>query len=391
MSRHLRLPPTVGLAMHGLLIVACTMSDGPSPPEPWIDTGTSEDLLGYDVIPELGLAIAPDDVAALEREPRRYVRADLVFAGKTYGPVGVRVKGQNSFLPFSQKPSLRINVNWLLPDQTFHGLTDLTLNNMRSDASMMHERLAYRVARDAGLVASRANHLHLTVNGEPYGLYTNVETVKRSMFADPRGTLFEATDVDFTPERVDDYDLEAGPDDRSALRGLAEALARPVPADALAAAASFIDLAHFQQFWAMETIIGQFDAFPYSLPGDDYFVYVDPGTRRVNLVPWGMDESFLSAEFPPMQVNSKLATVCQAVPSCRQGYIDAVWALLAETEAAGLDAERARVQEQIAPYVAADARKPYTADDVAMMQTQLRYFIRGRREILTRNFPPPSR
>ena len=37
----------------------------------------------------------------------------------------------------------------------FFGLKDLTLNNMHSDFSMMHERLAYRVYRELGLVAPR--------------------------------------------------------------------------------------------------------------------------------------------------------------------------------------------------------------------------------------------
>ena len=45
---------------------------------------------------------------------------------------------------------------------------------------MMHERMAYWVARQAGgIPASRANHAQLTINGQPYGLYTNVETVKK--------------------------------------------------------------------------------------------------------------------------------------------------------------------------------------------------------------------
>ncbi len=385
------LPPSLGLALNGLLIVACSGADlGPDPLVPWEDTGVSADFLGYDLIPRVELKIAPADVVRLEHTPRTYVPGTLVFAGREYGPVGVRVKGQNSFLPFSQKPSLRINVNEYIPDATFYGLTDLTFNNMKSDPSMMHERLGYRIAREAGLTASRANHAVLTVNGEDYGLYANVETVKRSLFANPKGSLFEATDVDFTADKIAGYELEAGPDDRTLLVGLAQALTIPSADQAIAAANQFIDITHFQKFWAMESIIGQFDAFPYSLPGDDYFVYADPVAGKLQLVPWGMDETFLSGEFPPMQIHSVLATRCKESPACQQGYIDEVWDLLAQTEALGFEAERARVQDQIAPLIAADTRKPYTAAEVAEYQLQLGYFIRGRREILTRDFPPPS-
>lgn len=389
MSLPLRIPPSLGLALNGLVVVACTMSDA-TPPEPWIDPGTPEQFLAYELIPRLELRIDPADVARLEHAPRTYVPATILFGGGEFGPVGVRLKGQNSFLPFSQKPSLRINVNEYIPDATFYGLTDLTLNNMKSDPSMMHEKLAYRVAREAGLIASRANHLELTINGQPYGLYTNLETVKRALFPDPKGSLFEATDVDFTPDLTDRYELEAGPDDRGLIDGLAQALTNPSPEAALAAAGQFIDLSHFQKFWAMETIVAQYDAFPYSMPGDDYFVYADPATHKLQLVPWGMDETFLSAEYPPLQVTSKLATVCKASPACQQGYVDEVWALLAKTEQLGLEAERVRVQEEIAPLVAADPRKPYTDAEIAEYQTQLGYFIRGRRTILTRDFPPPS-
>jgi hypothetical protein len=362
--------------------------------EPWVDPGTSEAFLGYDVMPEVELRLDDDAIAALERAPRIYVEGTILYQGGEYGPVGVRLKGQNSFLPIGEKPSLKVNVNEYIPDATFWGLKDLTFNNMRSDPSMMHERLAYLVAREAGLPAPRCNHLLLTINGQPYGLYANVETVKERMigghFEDSDGSLFEATDVDFTAEHVDRYELESGPDDRRKLSGLAGALTQQ-PADlAMSGAAGFIDVDHLQRYWAMATIVGQFDAFPYSVPGDDYFIYDDPTSDRLWIVPWGMDETFLSAEFPPMQVHSVLAVACRDSPACRQGYVDRVWELLARTEAIGLDDRRVQALEQIAPHVAADTRRPYDDATVAEYQTQLRYFIRGRREILTSTFPPPS-
>jgi hypothetical protein len=383
------------LFMLGFLLAAAACSgDGEPPLEPWVDPGTSEQFLGFDVIPEVELRIDDDGVASLLREPRVYVEGTIVYEGHEYGPVGVRLKGQNSFQTFDRKPSFRVNVNEYIPDATFYGLKDLTFNNMSSDPSMMHERLAYLVAREAGLPASRCNHLRLTVNGEFYGLYANVETVKPRMlsgfFEDNNGPLFEATDVDFAAQYIDRYELKAGDDDRSGLEALAAALALQPPETALAGAAQVIDIEHFQQYWAMATIIGQYDAFPYSLPGDDYFVYDDPQSGKLWLMPWGMDETFLSAEYPPMQTQSVLAAVCKAVPSCLQGYVDKTWDLLARTEQLGLEAERVRIRDEIMPFVAADTRKPYPMEMVTEMQTQHGYFIRGRREILTNSFPPAS-
>ena len=83
---------------------------------------------------------------------------------------------------------------------------------MHSDFSMMHERIAYWVARQAGVPASRANHALVTVNGQLYGLYANVETVKKHIlsrvFGNNTGSLFSATDVDF--EAAVHPDLRAG-------------------------------------------------------------------------------------------------------------------------------------------------------------------------------------
>lgn len=362
--------------------------------EPWEDPGTSEEILGFDVMPEIELRLDGDAIASLEASPREYVPATILYEGGSYGPVGVRLKGQNSFLPFDEKPSLRINVDEYIEGVSFYGLQDMTLNNMASDWSMMHERLAYLVAREAGLPASRANHAVLTVNGELYGLYTNLETVKPRMikghFDDNDGSLFEATDVDFAAQYVDDYELEGGPDDRSLLEGLADALTIGNADAAIAAAGEFIEIEHFWDYWAMSTVVGQFDAFPFSLPGDDYFLYADPTSRKLWFIPWGMDETFFAADFSPLQIQSVLARRCMESTACFEGFVDRAWELLAETEELGLEAERARIEDDIAEHAERDTRKPYTNDEVTEGQTQLGYFIRGRREILGGFLPPAS-
>lgn len=383
----------VAIAATFTLTAACGASE-PTGPAPWTDPGTSDELYDLNAMPELELVLEPDAVAALEANPREYVEASIVWQGQTYGPVGVRVKGQNSFQPFSQKPSLRINVDEYIEEATFMGLKDLTLNNMASDPSQMHERLAYQVAREAGLVAPRCNHLLLTVNGQNYGLYANVETIKPRMlkayFDDNDGPLFEASDVDFMPSYVPMYELESGPDDRALLDGIATSLTMQ-PADAAVTATSrYLDMEHFQRYWAMASVVGQFDAFPYSMPGDDYYVYADPASNKAWLIPSGMDETFFAADVSPLQVHSVLATTCMASSSCYQAYVAAVWDIQANNEAFGLEAERARVEAEIAPHVAADTRRPFTNEEITYGQTQLGYFIRGRRETLSGFLPPPQ-
>lgn len=385
-------PGTANLGTGGEMVAA---EDVALPPEVVPAAGDlSERILGYDVMPELELVVPPASEASLLANPQTLVPAHLKFDGRTYGPVGIRLKGQNSFQPWNMKPSIRIKVDEYHDDARFFGLKDMTLNNMDNDFSMMHERLGYWVARNAGIPASRANHALLTVNGNFYGLYTNLETVKGRMikrwFTDAEGPLFEATDVDFAPHYVSQFDLEGGPDDRTLLTGLANALTTVDPDAAIAASGMYANMNQFRRFWAVESVIAQFDSWPYSIPGDDFFVYADPTTHRLAFIPWGMDESFYSGQLDVTNVSSVLARKCKASPACFQAYVDQVWDVLAMTESMGLAAERNRVIAQIAPHVTRDTRKPYTDAQVMQSQQALYWFISGRRQNLGGMIPPPS-
>jgi len=349
-------------------------------------------ILGYDELPAIEILLDAAAIASLRTSPYEYVPGSLVYDQRTYGPVGVRLKGVNSFEPIDAKPSFRINIDEYVGAAKFWSLDDLTLNNMDDDYSMMHERLAYMVAREV-IPASRANHALVTVNGQPYGLYSNVETVKRQFlsrwFASDSGSLFEATDVDFEASYVGSYELESGPDDRTLLAGLAGALTLADADQAMAAAAAYADIGEFQRFWAMCAVVAQFDSFPYSAPGDDYFVYADPTSGKLWFMPWGMDETFYSGEYDVMtNIYSVMARRCAESAACTAGFVSEVWALLARTEELGLLAEIDRVAEQIAPHVAVDTRKPYDDATVAEFQQQLRWFVGGRRQLLGTMLPP---
>jgi hypothetical protein len=137
-------------------------------------------------------------------------------------------------------------------------------------------------------------------------------------------------------------------------------------------------------------VIAQFDSFPYSVPGDDIFLYADPTDGRLSFMPWGMDETFYSAKLDVKNVHSVLAKKCLASPACLQEWADQTWDILALTERLGLEAERRRIIAQIAPHVAADTRKPYTDAQVAMSQMDLYWFLSERRADLVTMLPPPS-
>jgi len=354
----------------------------------------TERLLGYDVLLDVGITISAADMASLLDDPAQDVPGTLTIEGRSYGPVGVRLKGQNSFEPITAKPSLRINIDEYVPRAELFGLKDLTLNNMNNDLTMMHERIAYLVARQAGIPASRANHARVTINGVRYGLYVNVETVKHKLltrwFTNAGGSLFEGTDVDFLPAHVAAYEHEAGSSSRALLTSLAAALQNADADAAIAAAGSYASIARFQDYWAMAIVIGQFDSMPYSNPGDDYLVYVDQATGKLTFLPWGMDETFYNASRDPTQIQSVLAVKCKASAACWQGVVDRAWALLSQTESLDLEDEVVDVAAQIHAEVALDTRKWYTTQQVYDHQGTMRTFVSGRRAKLATFLPPPT-
>jgi spore coat protein CotH len=358
----------------------------------------SERILGEDVFPAFELQVPDESAASLRIQPLVYVPATLVYEGRSYGPVAIRLKGNNSFRPFDEKPSIKIKVDAYTPGAELFGLEDLTLNNMHNDPSMMHERLAYRVARQAGVPASRCNHATLTVNGMPYGLYAHVEAVRPRMigrwFSDRTGSLFEMIEVDFTEAQIPGFELESGADDRTALYGVAASLAL-APDAAMSGAAAWLDLPAFRRFWATAAVIAQYDAFPYGvidpLTGaretDDAHVYLDPTGGKLHFIPWGMDETMRRWWRDPADAVSLLAIACRDSAACRADWVDEIWAVQSMTEEMDLAGRAEEVMEQIAAATVADTRKAYSDADVAAAQDELLSFIATRREKLLQQFP----
>jgi hypothetical protein len=254
---------------------------------------------------------------------------------------------------------------------------------------MMHERLAYRAFRAAGVPASRSNHAAIFLNGEYYGLHANVESVDKRMLArwfdDAEGTLFEGGDVDFYPQFLEVFEHESGPEDRTLLAALIDALQLQPVADAYAAASAYLDMANWQRFWAVTIVVGQFDAYPYHF--DDFHLYSDPDTGLFAFIPWGTDESF-DAVSNPKAFLGKVAFTCALTVACVEGLGASLEESLTSLESSDFAGEVDSIAQQIDAYVTADQRKPYTNLQVDTAREGLREFIVTRRPTLAEQLSP---
>jgi spore coat protein CotH len=351
-------------------------------------TGFDEaaELFRDDVIPEFELELSDEAIDALRSDPYTWVEGALVYEGARFEPVGIRLKGQNSFLPIDEKPSLKVKLDEYVDGLDLLGLEEIAFDNMSTDFSMMHERVSYRLFREVGVPAARANHAVIRVNGEDRGLYTMVENVDEDLlelwYPDSSGVMWELADVEFTDVYVDWFELESGPDDRAALQAIADALELGGKA-AYDAAADWVDWDQFVDFVAAAAVAGQFDCYPWRSPGDDAHLYFDPADGKMDFLPHGMDETFVRETRSVYDGSGLLFAACLADPGCADDYESSIWDAQAIAESIDLLGYAKEVRDQIEALAEDDPARPYTMADVEAGQDEMLDFIENRADQLS--------
>ncbi len=113
------------------------------------------------------------------------ILADLVVDGVTYPDVGVRIRGNTSYIalpPGSQKYSLNVELDFVNPDQTLMGYKSLNLNNGFHDPTFCRE-VVYNNYVAQFIPNPRANNVVLTLNGQNWGVYVNVQQFDKTMLS----------------------------------------------------------------------------------------------------------------------------------------------------------------------------------------------------------------
>ncbi len=241
------------------------------------------------------LELTEASMESLRDQPKEYVRGVFRENGKTYEDVGVRLKGGwGSFrmLDGRSKTAFTIKFNQFKPKQRFHGLRRIILNNAVQDPSYMRECISYGLFRDAGIPAPRVAHATLTVNGEAYGLYVQVEAVTKDFlkrwFESASGNLYEGPG-DVTHWEELDLDSNQETTDRSDLRELAEAIERADETDPWRSLSDKVDLPSFAAFLSLEQFINHWDGYTQI---NNYRIYHDPDSDRFHFFPHGADQVF---------------------------------------------------------------------------------------------------
>ena len=349
------------------------------------DSTTGDSSTGEPVVPGAEL-FAPGTIAAfdlklkqaaidsLAKDPKLYVLGDLTvtLGGEVTElvDIGVRLKGNyGSFRDLDQKAAFLLDFDRYVDDQLLDGLEKLAVNNMVQDPSMEREVLDYELFRAGGVPAPRAAHAVVTVNGEPYGLYTTVESVDnkeflKSWFGDTSGSLYEgAYGSDLLVDLIPSFDQDNGDNiDFMDLQALVAALDAIVDPDQFVTEASkVIDLDNFLTMAATEIYLGHWDGYAWTR--NNFFIYRRPSDMRWVFMPWGVDQT-LQDYLDPFGGQGRVNQMCDASLECRKLLAAKFEAVVARVDELGLAVTAQTIADNVRPAALADPRKEYDIGSV---------------------------
>jgi hypothetical protein len=145
-----------------------------------------------------------------------------------------------------------------------------------------------------------------------------------------------------------------------------------------------VDVDRFLTFWAMEVLLAHWDG--YAGDANNYYVYADPATGRMEFIPWGIDDVFGGREISPQSILARglLARRLYLLPETRGRYADRLRGLLASVWREGdLLAEVDRMEALIASVLDPDGSLGRAAAIEGVRQ-----FIRDRRAVLLAELDP---
>lgn len=307
------------------------------------------------------------------------IAGDLEVEGTTYLGVGVRIRGNTSFttLPLlSQKYSLNISMDFTVPGQELLGYDTLNLNNAHRDPTFARE-MTYSNLAAQYIPGPRANHVLLTINGESWGVYVNVQQFNKDLLRD----YFDDEDgmrVKVGNPVVGPGLQYMGPDpmNYSAYEikndgGLADPIGAVI---ALCDAVANGDLTNWRSIdevlavdpslWALavENIFADDDG--YMNEGKDFVMYQNPVDGRTHLLPSDGNETWRELGWAATHnfgdVNKPLLSHVLSVPELRQRYMAHLRTLLEDFDWAHLGPTFTATKARIDAHVLADTKKLYS-------------------------------
>lgn len=245
----------------------------------------------------------------------QYGRADVEIDGETVKDVGLRYKGNGTFIEGDRvdRYSFKIDFNEYVEGQEFRGITKINLNNNITDPSLMREALSYDLFRDAKIPASRVGYarVYLTIpdetkreiKREPIGLFTLVEQkdkrfLKRN-YGSSKGLLMKPSTFGlfrYLGEEWAEYQIGFVPktkpteEQKKRVIEFARLIHKSDFDEFEKRYDEYLDVDQYLRFLACNVIACNLDSF---LGGSqNHYIYLEPKSNKFQFLPWDMDHSF---------------------------------------------------------------------------------------------------
>ncbi|MCB9940288.1 MAG: CotH kinase family protein [Planctomycetaceae bacterium] len=240
------------------------------------------------------------------------VAATVTVDGKSYPNSGIHFRGMSSYgmVPAGYKRSLNVSMDMADEDQRLLGYKTLNLLNGSGDESMMSTVLYSHIARQY-IPAPKANFVRVVINGENWGVYTNVQQFNKEFlqenYGSDEGARWKVSGsprggggLDYRGEDPANYQhpYEQKSGGKKSLAKLIE-LCRVLdetPTDELPAALEPL-VAVDELLWFLALDNGLINSDGYWVRASDYSIFLDKD-NKFHFVPHDMNEAFRGAGGP---------------------------------------------------------------------------------------------
>jgi spore coat protein CotH len=258
----------------------------------------------------------------LQNKEMTYVPCTITFNKKSWTGVGFRVKGNSSLMHTrgegNEKYPFRLKFDEFedsvpaAKNQRFYGFNKLSFSNGIKDPSLMREKAAADLFRQAGVPAAHSAFYRVYINrgngAEYFGLYTALEVVEdallKSEFGDNKGNCYkpEGQGATFAKGRFDTASFEKKNnkkstwDDVEQLSIIVNDTLRQVNPELWRAQLEKVfDVNGFLKWLAVNSVMQNWDT--YGVMFHNFYLYNNPATGKLTWIPWDNNEALNDEDF----------------------------------------------------------------------------------------------
>ncbi len=235
-------------------------------------------------------------------------------SGGSYSFASVAIGKRSYCGSFSiTKPALKLHFSKYISSnedaiEDLIGTQYIILNNCVQDPSYIRQLLGYFLFKQANLPYSRCNFARVYVNNSYYGVYINIEPIKKGYLknnfnGNEKGNLYEIEEgEDFTPSIMATDRISFEGFSKYSNKSDLKLATTEISNNGLAGMAKVIDTDQFLRFFAMEILLKHWDGYTNKLNNTYIYNVVEAVENptvadvKFKFIPWGLDRILQETE-----------------------------------------------------------------------------------------------